>query len=96
MRGSSGLTRGGGADHHCKMEGAEGLAYPPIVASGADACTIHYSRNDKVRPALGDLGRSPPVGPCQVLIVDLANLLQRFPPPYRGMRCDVGIATQQR
>jgi len=35
-------------DHHCKMEGAEGLAYPPIVASGSDACTIHYSRNDKM------------------------------------------------
>lgn len=34
-------------DHHCKMEGAERMAYPPIVASGADACTIHYSRNDK-------------------------------------------------
>ena len=30
------------------MLGAEGVAYTPIVASGADACTIHYSRNDKV------------------------------------------------
>lgn len=29
------------------MLGAEGVAYTPIVASGADACTIHYSRNDK-------------------------------------------------
>lgn len=34
-------------EHHCKMTGAEGVAYTPIVASGADACTIHYSRNDK-------------------------------------------------
>jgi Metallopeptidase family M24 len=31
------------------MHGAEGIAYTPIVASGPDACTIHYSRNDKVR-----------------------------------------------
>lgn len=30
------------------MLGAEGVSYPPIVASGSDACTIHYSRNDKV------------------------------------------------
>lgn len=36
------------ADHHCKMEGAERMAYPPIVASGSEACIIHYSRNDKV------------------------------------------------
>lgn len=27
------------------------MAYTPIVASGADACTIHYSRNDKVLTA---------------------------------------------
>ena len=65
------LTRGGDADHHCKMEGAEGLAYPPIVASGADACTIHYSRNDKVRPAWGAMGGrrhggSLPGAPCQI------------------------------
>lgn len=38
-------------DHHCKMEGAERMAYPPIVASGTDACTIHYSRNDKALSA---------------------------------------------
>jgi len=24
------------------------MAYPPVVAGGPDACTIHYSRNDKV------------------------------------------------
>ena len=24
------------------------MAYPPVVAGGADACTIHYSRNDTV------------------------------------------------
>lgn len=41
-------------DHHCKMEGADRMAYPPIVASGADACTIHYSRNDKAL-ASGDM-----------------------------------------
>ena len=24
------------------------MAYPPVVAGGTDACTIHYGRNDKV------------------------------------------------
>lgn len=32
----------------CKAGGAQRMAYPPVVAGGADACTIHYSRNDKV------------------------------------------------
>ncbi|KAK2079223.1 hypothetical protein QBZ16_002914 [Prototheca wickerhamii] len=31
----------------CRRAGAARLAYPSVVASGADACTIHYSRNDK-------------------------------------------------
>lgn len=30
-----------------KHGGASRLAYPPVVASGDDAVTIHYSRNDK-------------------------------------------------
>ncbi|GFH29520.1 putative Xaa-Pro aminopeptidase 3 isoform X1, partial [Haematococcus lacustris] len=34
--------------HHCKRGGASRMAYPPVVAAGPDACTIHYSRNDKV------------------------------------------------
>jgi Xaa-Pro aminopeptidase len=29
------------------MAGAQRMAYPPVVAGGPDACTIHYSRNDK-------------------------------------------------
>ena len=33
----------------CRAVGAQRMAYPPVVAGGADACTIHYSRNDKVR-----------------------------------------------
>lgn len=41
-------------EHHCKMGGAAGVGYTPIVASGADACTIHYSRNDKALRS-GDL-----------------------------------------
>lgn len=31
----------------CKKLGAQRMAYPPVVAGGADAITIHYSRNDK-------------------------------------------------
>ena len=29
------------------MAGAQRLAYPSVVGGGPDACTIHYSRNDK-------------------------------------------------
>jgi Xaa-Pro aminopeptidase len=36
-------------EHSCKAGGAQRMAYLPVVAGGADACTIHYSRNDKVR-----------------------------------------------
>ena len=35
-------------EFRCKEGGAARMAYPPVVAGGADACTIHYSRNDKV------------------------------------------------
>lgn len=33
-------------EHACKSLGADRLAYPPVVAGGPRACTIHYSRND--------------------------------------------------
>jgi len=35
-------------EHHCKLGGAQRLSYPAVVAGGADACTIHYIRNDKM------------------------------------------------
>ncbi|KAF5836291.1 peptidase M24, structural domain-containing protein [Dunaliella salina] len=35
-------------EYECKMKGASRLSFPPIVASGVDACTIHYLRMDKV------------------------------------------------
>ncbi|KDD75418.1 M24 metallopeptidase, partial [Helicosporidium sp. ATCC 50920] len=38
----------------CLARGSTRLAYPSVVAGGADACTIHYSRNDKAL-AEGDL-----------------------------------------
>ena len=34
--------------YRCSLGGAQRMAYPPVVAGGADALTIHYSRNDKV------------------------------------------------
>ncbi len=43
-------------EHGCKAAGAQRMAYPPVVAGGADACTIHYSRNDKVGRVVGWLG----------------------------------------
>eukprot|EP00884_Botryococcus_braunii_P006302 jgi/Botrbrau1/15673/Bobra.4_1s0054.1 len=41
-------------EYECKSRGAQRTAYPPVVAGGTDACTIHYSRNDK-RLHPGDL-----------------------------------------
>jgi Xaa-Pro aminopeptidase len=40
------------------MAGAQRMAYPPVVAGGPDACTVHYSRNDKA------------VAPGQLLLMD--------------------------
>ena len=34
-------------EHRVKSSGADRLAYPPVVAGGPRACTIHYSRNDR-------------------------------------------------
>jgi Xaa-Pro aminopeptidase len=43
-------------EYQCKTAGAHRMAYPPVVASGMDACTIHYSRNDKqLHSDTGDL-----------------------------------------
>lgn len=35
-------------EHEAKRRGADRLAYPPVVAGGPRACTIHYSRNDRL------------------------------------------------
>lgn len=32
--------------HECKRRGAKSLSYDPIVATGANACVLHYSAND--------------------------------------------------
>lgn len=38
------------ADQQCRLAGAQRMSYPPVVGGGPDACTIHYSRNDKRVP----------------------------------------------
>ena len=35
-------------DYESRMRGAEFLAYPPVVASGKNACTIHYIKNNQI------------------------------------------------
>ncbi|KAJ6637107.1 Xaa-Pro aminopeptidase 3 [Pseudolycoriella hygida] len=35
-------------DYHCRMNGASYLAYPPVVASGSNATTIHYINNSQI------------------------------------------------
>eukprot|EP01026_Neomeris_dumetosa_P057399 TRINITY_DN5283_c0_g1_i1.p2 TRINITY_DN5283_c0_g1~~TRINITY_DN5283_c0_g1_i1.p2 ORF type:complete len:333 (+),score=41.90 TRINITY_DN5283_c0_g1_i1:1148-2146(+) len=33
-------------EYFCKLHGAQSMAFPAVVASGANACTIHYGRCD--------------------------------------------------
>lgn len=35
-------------DYECRMNGAEYLAYPPVVAGGDRATIIHYINNNQV------------------------------------------------
>lgn len=35
-------------DYECRMNGAEMLAYPPVVAGGNRATTIHYINNNQL------------------------------------------------
>ena len=35
-------------DYHCRIKGAEHLAYPPVVAGGARANIIHYINNNQL------------------------------------------------
>lgn len=35
-------------DYESRINGAEFLAYPPVVASGENACTIHYIKNNQI------------------------------------------------
>lgn len=35
-------------DYHSRMRGAQYLAYPPVVAGGSRANTIHYINNNQL------------------------------------------------
>ena len=39
-------------EYKVRMQGAPYLAYPPVVAGGRNACTLHYIANDKVPVAV--------------------------------------------
>ena len=75
-------------EHACKAGGAARMAYPPVVAGGPDACTIHYSRNDKARPrgmpagCCGDVALSVVHGPPAAALPGRAPCLG-LPPPTR-------------
>ena len=73
------------AQCRCKAGGAQRMAYPPVVAGGADACTIHYSRNDKVGGCLCRADRSPPFLPASLPARLRARLRAR--PPARLPAC---------
>lgn len=34
-------------DHECRMRGLQGLAYPPVVATGQNALILHYIANNQ-------------------------------------------------
>eukprot|EP00054_Salpingoeca_dolichothecata_P030677 m.252217 g.252217 ORF g.252217 m.252217 type:complete len:391 (+) comp26703_c0_seq35:39-1211(+) len=35
-------------EYHCRINGAERIGYPPVVAGGPRGCTIHYISNDNI------------------------------------------------
>lgn len=35
-------------EHSCKMSGAQWLSFPPVVAGGDRALSLHYIRNDQI------------------------------------------------
>lgn len=45
-------------EYQVKLSGASRLAYPVVAGGGPDACTIHYSRNDKQVGLVGGRGKS--------------------------------------
>merc|ERR1712071_716453 len=39
---------GASVDYHCRIGGAQYLAYPPVIAGGPRANTIHYINNNQL------------------------------------------------
>jgi len=35
-------------EHRCKMDGAQWLSFPPVVAGGERALSLHYIKNDQL------------------------------------------------
>lgn len=35
-------------EHNCKMGGAQWLSFPPVVAGGERALSLHYINNDQL------------------------------------------------
>jgi Xaa-Pro aminopeptidase len=46
-------------EYKVRMYGAPYLAYPPVVASGKHACTLHYIANNKVSRVFSTQGKKP-------------------------------------
>ena len=63
-----------------------GAQYPPVVASGTDALTIHYGRNDKLL-ADGDLLLMD--AGCELHGCAQSCVLQTLPGRILIMRCPV-------
>lgn len=48
-------------DYDCRSQGAEFLAYPPVVAGGDRATIIHYINNNQI------------VQDCEMILMDAGN-----------------------
>lgn len=53
-------------EYHCGLRGSQRPAYVPVVASGANALTIHYVNNDRL------------VGPNQLVCIDAGGELDGY------------------
>ncbi|CDS00307.1 related to X-Pro aminopeptidase II [Sporisorium scitamineum] len=53
-------------EYHCNLRGSQRPAYVPVVASGANALTIHYVNNDRL------------VGPDQLVCIDAGGELDGY------------------
>ena len=71
-----------GADFKTRWLGAQHNAYPPVIAGGSDATTIHYARKDKVRVMLATK-------------LHIAVRSTASPPPHASLRLCRAVASSQ-
>ena len=61
------------AEYRCKLAGAQRNSFPSVVAGGADACVVHYLRNDKVCLMYSSCGSAHCFTLCTKLFVHMVK-----------------------